>query len=104
MAQKLTLEQRVERIESALIVQGIIPRDMPQQVPVVVPRVVARNVQWAPPIDGLQASAMATFDCDCVKKVHRQNLLLSQIRKRTGQIVSVRAECGAVLEVEIPKE
>ena len=104
MTEKLTLEERVSRIERALVVQGIIPRDMPAQVPVEVPRVLARNVQWAPTIENLPASAMCTFDCTCVKKVHRQNLLVSQIRRRTGQIVSVRAECGATLEVEIPKE
>jgi hypothetical protein len=101
---KLTLEQRVERIENALRVQGIIPREPIQCAAPVIPRVIARNVQWAPLVDNLVPSAICTFDCDCVRKVHRQNLLVSLMRKRSGQVVAVQTECGKSIEVEIPKE
>jgi hypothetical protein len=97
------LAKRIEKMERVLIVYGMLERPMPPQKVIEVPRVTARNIVWAPSMDNLVPSALCTFDCTC-GKAHRQNLLVSLIRKRTGQVVPVTAECGRSFEVEIPKE
>lgn len=93
------LEIAVKKITAALVVHGIIERDMPKPKEVSRPKVVARNVQHFPSVQGAPNSLLATFSCECVKKAHRQAILGMR-----GQTVTVVAECGTYCDVEIPKE
>jgi hypothetical protein len=101
---ELTLEQRIERIERVLIVQGFLEWPKPPQAPVEVPRLVARNTKWAPDVPGLAPTVLVTVDCTCVKRCHQISLIASQMRRRVGQVLAATTECGKSIEVEIPRE
>jgi hypothetical protein len=56
------LTKRVERIERALVVQGILERPKPKPVVVERPKVVARNIQELLAVEGVPRTVVGTYD------------------------------------------
>jgi hypothetical protein len=99
MADNLTIEQRLTRIERALVVQGILPRETPKAVPPAVHRTVGRDVSvsWT---DGLAfGSALFSYDCTVCKKAHRQTTLIHPLSVKSGQYFQIIGPCGNSIEV-----
>jgi hypothetical protein len=103
---ELTLEERITRIERALVVHGLIERDMPAPKAVSNPQAVARNILWFPLTDGVNyRSFLLTFDCSHCGKAHRvaQSMPTDWVWHSKSEYFPVRCDAGHMTDVLIEK-
>jgi hypothetical protein len=101
--EKLSLEQRIERIERALFVQGLLERPAPVVSTTKINKTVGRKSEWLWAEGTNFWSVLVTFNCAC-GKVHRQPVLIPPSASKSGQFFAVRGECGQNNAVLIEKE